>query len=129
VSLLCLVYVRHWWSSQAHRFPGQTQGGRSSSARTIVARSCKAEERKKVKATARELSKTMKEAKLVLDWRKRHKSRAGVWVTIEKLLDQGLPKMYTLRCLSTRPVSCSSTSMKPTMALDAVRMGRSKEAP
>jgi len=52
--------------------------------------------REKVKATARELSKTMKEAKLVLDWRKRQQARADVRVTIEKVLDQGLPRAYTL---------------------------------
>jgi type I restriction enzyme, R subunit len=54
-----------------------------------------AAERDKVKATARKLLVTLKEAKLVLDWRKRQQSRAAVRVTIEKLLDQGLPKAYT----------------------------------
>ena len=52
-------------------------------------------DREKVKATARGLLATLKEGKLVLDWRKRQQSRAEVRVTIEKLLDQGLPKAYT----------------------------------
>ena len=33
--------------------------------------------------------------KLVLDWRKRQQARAEGRVTIEKLLDRGLPKAYT----------------------------------
>jgi type I restriction enzyme R subunit len=52
-------------------------------------------DREKVKATARELLSTLKAGKLVLDWRKRQQARAEVRVTIEKLLDQGLPKVYT----------------------------------
>jgi type I restriction enzyme, R subunit len=49
----------------------------------------------KVKATAQELLATLKTGKLVLDWRKRQQARADVRVTIEKLLDQGLPKAYS----------------------------------
>ncbi len=52
-------------------------------------------DREKVKATARELLATLKQSKLVLDWRKRQQARAEVRVTIEKLLDQGLPRVYT----------------------------------
>ena len=52
-------------------------------------------DRTKVKATARELLATLKAGKLVLDWRKRQQARAEVRVTIEKLLDQGLPSAYT----------------------------------
>jgi type I restriction enzyme R subunit len=52
-------------------------------------------DRKKVKATARELLATLKAGKLVIDWRKRQQARADVRVTIEKLLDEGLPKVYT----------------------------------
>jgi len=52
-------------------------------------------DREKVKATARELLATLKEGKLVLDWRKRQQARADVRVTIETLLDQGLPRAYT----------------------------------
>jgi len=52
-------------------------------------------ERKRVKKTARDLLNTLKGEKLVLDWRKRQRSRAQVRVTIEKVLDQGLPEAYT----------------------------------
>ncbi len=52
-------------------------------------------DRNKVKSTARELLPTLKAEKLVLDWRKRQQARADVRVTIEKLLDQGLPRAYT----------------------------------
>ncbi len=51
-------------------------------------------DRKQVKKTARELLDTLKKEKLVLDWRKRQASRAGVKVTIEKMLDEGLPEVY-----------------------------------
>ena len=52
-------------------------------------------ERNQVKHTARDLLATLKAEKLVLDWRKRERTRAEVRVTIEKLLDQGLPTVYT----------------------------------
>ena len=52
-------------------------------------------DRSKVKSTARELLAALKKSKLVLDWRKRQQARAEVRVTIEKLLDQGLPRAYT----------------------------------
>ncbi|MFY9973840.1 MAG: type I restriction enzyme endonuclease domain-containing protein, partial [Chromatiaceae bacterium] len=52
-------------------------------------------DRDKVKATARELLVTLKAGKLVLDWRKRQQARADVRVTIEKVLDLGLPRAYT----------------------------------
>jgi type I restriction enzyme R subunit len=52
-------------------------------------------DREKVKATARELLATLKAGKLVLDWRKRQQARAEVRVTIEKMLDKGLPRIYT----------------------------------
>jgi type I restriction enzyme R subunit len=54
-----------------------------------------AADREKVKATARDLLNTLKAGVLVLDWRKRQQARAEVRVTIEKLLDEGLPKAYT----------------------------------
>jgi len=53
-------------------------------------------DREKVKATAREILATLKAGKLVLDWRKRQQARAEVRVTIEKLLDRGLPRVYTI---------------------------------
>ena len=37
---------------------------------------------------------TLKEAKLVLDWRKRQKTRADVYTTVKKILDD-LPRAYT----------------------------------
>ncbi|WP_152555097.1 HsdR family type I site-specific deoxyribonuclease [Desulfonatronum thiodismutans] len=49
----------------------------------------------KVKATARQLLEALKREKLVLDWRKRQQARAEVRVTIEKVLDAGLPRVYT----------------------------------
>lgn len=52
-------------------------------------------DRDKVKATAKELLSTLKAGKLVLDWRKRQQARAEVRVTIEKVLDAGLPRAYT----------------------------------
>ncbi|HQB13967.1 MAG TPA: DUF3387 domain-containing protein [Syntrophales bacterium] len=52
-------------------------------------------DREKVKATDRELLAALKAGKLVLDWRKRQQARAEVRVTIEKLLDKGLPRAYT----------------------------------
>lgn len=52
-------------------------------------------DREKVKGTARALLSTLKKEKLVLDWRKRQQARAEVRVTIETLLDQGLPRVYT----------------------------------
>ncbi|MDZ4132445.1 MAG: DUF3387 domain-containing protein, partial [Dethiobacteria bacterium] len=51
-------------------------------------------ERDQVKKTARELLETLKKEKLVLDWRKRQEYRAQVKVTIETLLDSGLPEIY-----------------------------------
>ena len=52
-------------------------------------------DRDRVKATARELLAGLKTGKLVLDWRKRQQARAEVRVTIEKMLDKGLPRAYT----------------------------------
>lgn len=51
--------------------------------------------RNQVKNVARELVVTLKKGKLVLDWRKRQQSRAQVLVTIEKVLDEGLPRAYS----------------------------------
>ena len=47
-----------------------------------------------VKRIARELLETLKKEKLVLDWKKRQTTRAGVKLTIEKTLDF-LPETYT----------------------------------
>ncbi len=40
--------------------------------------------------------------KLVLDWRKRQQARAELRVTVEKLLDQGLPRACTPALLEQR---------------------------
>ena len=54
-----------------------------------------AADREKVKVTARELLDALKAGKLALDWRKKQQARADVRVTIEKHLDDGLPRVYT----------------------------------
>jgi hypothetical protein len=58
-----------------------------------------------VKATSSELLATLKESKLVLDWRKRQQTRAGVLVTIEELLDHGLPRVYTPALLEQKAMA------------------------
>ena len=52
-------------------------------------------EESQVKKAARDLLETLKREKLVLDWRKRQQSRADVRVTIESILDQDLPDIFT----------------------------------
>ena len=59
-------------------------------------------EREQVKGTARALLETLKHEKLVLDWRKRQQARAEVRVTIEKVLDGGLPEAYTRDVFATK---------------------------
>ena len=51
-------------------------------------------DRKKVKAVARKLLQTLKETKLVLDWRKKLKTRADVISTVRQVLDD-LPRVFT----------------------------------
>jgi type I restriction enzyme, R subunit len=51
-------------------------------------------EKKEVKQIARKLLQTLKEAKLVLDWRKKLRTRADVYSTVKTVLD-GLPRVYT----------------------------------
>jgi type I restriction enzyme, R subunit len=51
-------------------------------------------EKKEVKKIARRLLNTLKEAKLVLDWRKKLRTRADVYATVKTLLDE-LPRIYT----------------------------------
>lgn len=60
------------------------------------------QERQQVKKVARELLETLEREKLVLDWRKRQQSRAGVRLAIEQILDK-LPrcftqKLYEMKC-------------------------------
>ncbi|MFO7996426.1 MAG: type I restriction endonuclease subunit R [Dehalococcoidia bacterium] len=51
-------------------------------------------EKSQVKKVARELLTKLKAEMLVLDWRKRQQSRAQVMVTIEDMLDKGLPEKF-----------------------------------
>jgi type I restriction enzyme R subunit len=51
-------------------------------------------EKKAVKQIARKLLQTLKEAKLVLDWRKKLRTRADVLTTVRTVLDD-LPRIYT----------------------------------
>ena len=51
-------------------------------------------EKEAVKKVARKLLQTLKEAKLVLDWRKKQRTRADVYTTVRTLLDD-LPRAYT----------------------------------
>jgi type I restriction enzyme R subunit len=48
-----------------------------------------------VKKVAKTLLETLKNEKLVLDWKKRQATRAAVLYTIQKVLDDGLPRTYT----------------------------------
>jgi len=51
-------------------------------------------EKKEVKQIARSLLQTLKQAKLVLDWRKKLRTRADVFATVKTVLDD-LPRTYT----------------------------------
>jgi type I restriction enzyme R subunit len=51
-------------------------------------------EERKVKDVAKELLATLKQEKLVLDWRTRQQSRAAVLVTVQEILDN-LPRAYS----------------------------------
>ena len=53
-----------------------------------------AKEKEDVKKVARMLLQTLKEVKLVLDWRKRQRTRADVYTTVKTILDE-LPRAYT----------------------------------
>jgi type I restriction enzyme, R subunit len=52
-------------------------------------------EEQQVKKAARDLLDVLKKEKLVLDWKKQQKTRAGVRQAIEKVLDDELPRAYT----------------------------------
>lgn len=52
-------------------------------------------DKQKVKAAAKDLLVTLKAGKLVLDWRKKQQTRANVQLTIQQILDQGLPSIYS----------------------------------
>lgn len=51
-------------------------------------------EKDEVKKVARSLLQTLKQAKLVLDWRKKQRTRADVYSTVKTILDE-LPRAYT----------------------------------
>lgn len=51
-------------------------------------------EKAKVKRVCKSLLKTLKREKLVLDWRSKPQSRGEVRLTIERVLDEGLPEVY-----------------------------------
>lgn len=52
-------------------------------------------ETKQVKKAARDLLEALKREKLVLDWRKFQQSRAAVKISIEDVLDEGLPESFS----------------------------------
>ena len=51
-------------------------------------------EQEQVKSVAHKLLEKLKREKLVLDWRKRQQTRADVFLTIQNILDEGLPESY-----------------------------------
>jgi type I restriction enzyme R subunit len=53
-----------------------------------------AKDKAHVKQVARTLLQTLKKAKLVLDWRKKQRTRADVYTTVKTVLDD-LPRVYT----------------------------------
>ena len=58
-------------------------------------------EKQQVKKVAKDLLDTLKQEKLVLDWRKRQQTRAAVRLCIEQKLDQ-LPSPYTSSLYTTK---------------------------
>ena len=52
-------------------------------------------DKQKVKSAAKDLLVSLKAGKLVLDWRKKQQTRANVQLTIQQILDKGLPSIYT----------------------------------
>lgn len=53
-----------------------------------------ASDKKQVKSVARKLLQTLKQAKLVLDWRKKQRTRADVYATVKNVLDD-LPRVFS----------------------------------
>lgn len=51
-------------------------------------------EKAQVKATCKDLLATLKREKLVLDWRYKPQAQGNVRLTIERMLDEGLPEAY-----------------------------------
>jgi type I restriction enzyme R subunit len=52
-------------------------------------------EKLEIKKVAKELLSTLKQEKLVLDWRRRQQTKAAVKVAIEEILDRQLPESYS----------------------------------
>ena len=52
-------------------------------------------ERDEVKTAVRKLLETLKQEKLVLDWRKQAQTQAQVRLAVDNVLDEGLPECYT----------------------------------
>ena len=52
-------------------------------------------EKDQVKKVTRSLLATLKQEKLVLDWRKKQQTRANVLLTVQQMFDRGLPASYT----------------------------------
>jgi type I restriction enzyme R subunit len=48
-----------------------------------------------VQKVANILLDPLKKERMVLDWRKHQTTRAGVLYTIQRVLDEGLPRLYT----------------------------------
>ena len=59
-------------------------------------------EREEVKEATKKLLETLKEEKLVLDWRKHAQSQAQVKLAIQQILDPELPDTYTLELFSQK---------------------------
>ena len=72
-----------------------------------------------VKIVAHDLLETLKQEKLVIDWRKKQQSRASVKVTIEKTLDH-LPDVFSIDMYRERWSGCTSTSTTRTSGRDGV---------
>lgn len=92
--------MRRLWNSSSERKTrigffslGSSNPAVGSSATSLFPSLNEAEERE-VKDVAKELLQTLKDHRLVLDWRKRQQSRAAVWVTVGEVLDR-LPRAYT----------------------------------
>ncbi len=80
-----------------------------------------AEEEATIRGVARTLLERLKQEQLVLDWRRKQQSRAGVRVTIELELDQGLPTIYSNEDFQGR---CSAVYQHVFEAYENARVSR-----
>jgi type I restriction enzyme R subunit len=74
-----------------------------------------------VKKVAKDLLETLKNEKLVLDWRKKQQSRASVRLTIETVLDE-LPRAFTKELYKQKLTSFTSTFMIHTLVIIRVSL-------